>query len=96
MAAVPGAWTACSIAGLPDRGGAFELYKLYLATAEKVSDRRAQANAWMLSVNSAVVGLYENAVEGDPVSYQYSTYPAKTAILHTCARMSGARRKATN
>ncbi len=36
----------------------FELYKLYLATAEKVSDRRAQANAWMLSVNSAIVGLY--------------------------------------
>ena len=34
------------------------LYGLYLATAEKVSDRRAQANAWMLSVNSAVVALY--------------------------------------
>jgi hypothetical protein len=30
----------------------------YLATAEKVSDRRAQANAWMLSVNSAIVALY--------------------------------------
>jgi hypothetical protein len=36
----------------------FDLYKLYLETAEKVSDRRAQANAWMLSVNSAVVALY--------------------------------------
>ena len=34
------------------------LYELYLATTEKVSDRRAQANAWMLSVNSAVVALY--------------------------------------
>jgi hypothetical protein len=34
------------------------LFKLYLATAEKVSDRRAQANAWMLSVNSAIVTLY--------------------------------------
>ena len=34
------------------------LFELYLATAEKVSDRRAQANAWMLSVNGAVVGLY--------------------------------------
>ena len=35
------------------------LFELYLATAEKVSDRRAQANAWMLSVNSAtsVIGL---------------------------------------
>jgi hypothetical protein len=36
----------------------FELYKLYLATAEKVSDRRQQANTWMLSVNSALVSLY--------------------------------------
>jgi hypothetical protein len=34
------------------------LYELYLNTAEKVSDRRAQANAWMLSVNSAIVALY--------------------------------------
>jgi hypothetical protein len=34
------------------------LFELYLATAEKVSDRRAGANAWMLSVNSALVALY--------------------------------------
>ena len=34
------------------------LFELYLATAEKVSNRRAQANAWMLSVNSAIVALY--------------------------------------
>ena len=34
------------------------LFELYLATTEKVSDRRAQANSWMLSVNSAIVGLY--------------------------------------
>jgi hypothetical protein len=34
------------------------LLELYLATAEKVSDRRAQANSWMLSVNSAIVALY--------------------------------------
>ena len=35
-----------------------ELYRLYLATAERVSDRRAAANTWMLSVNTAVIGLY--------------------------------------
>ena len=35
-----------------------KLFELYLATAEKVSDRRAQANSWMLAVNGAVVGLY--------------------------------------
>ncbi len=34
------------------------VFELYLATAEKVSDRRAAANAWMLSVNSAIVALY--------------------------------------
>ena len=33
-----------------------KLFELYLATAEKVSDRRAQANSWMPSVNGAVVG----------------------------------------
>ncbi len=35
-----------------------KLFELYLATAEKVSDRRAQANSWMLAVNGAIVGLY--------------------------------------
>jgi hypothetical protein len=34
------------------------LFELYLATAEKVSDRRAQANSWMLSVNTAIVAFY--------------------------------------
>ena len=38
-----------------------KLFELYLATAEKVSGRRAQANAWMLSVNGAIVGLYLQA-----------------------------------
>lgn len=36
----------------------FALFKLLVTTAENVSDRRAQANAWMLSVNSAIVALY--------------------------------------
>ncbi len=36
----------------------FELYKLYLATSERTGDRRATTNQWMLSVNSALVGLY--------------------------------------
>jgi hypothetical protein len=34
------------------------VFELYLATAEKISDRRAQANSWMLSVISAIVALY--------------------------------------
>jgi hypothetical protein len=36
----------------------FDLYRLYLATAESVSDRRAAANTWMLSVNVALAGFY--------------------------------------
>jgi len=39
-------------------GAKFAMFELYLATAEKVSDRRSAANAWMLSVNSAIVALY--------------------------------------
>ena len=36
----------------------FALYELYLGTAEKISDRRANTNSWMLTVNSAIVALY--------------------------------------
>jgi hypothetical protein len=41
-----------------DKDREMSIFELYLGTAEKVSDRRAQANTWMLSVNSAVVALY--------------------------------------
>ena len=43
---------------LADKDPKLALFELYLATAEKVSDRRAQANSWMLSANSAIVALY--------------------------------------
>lgn len=43
-----------------------DLYTLYLGTAEKVSDRRWQANSWLLSVNSALVGLYGYLGKGPP------------------------------
>ncbi len=43
------------------------LFELYLATAEKVSDRRAEANTWMLSVNSAIVALY-GYLQGDKMA----------------------------
>lgn len=36
----------------------FELYKFYCETAEKVSDRRAAGNTWLLSINSAIIALY--------------------------------------
>lgn len=46
----------------------FELYKLFLETIEKVSDRRAQANAWMLSVNGAIVALYGYLQSGKSIA----------------------------
>ena len=36
------------------------LFELYPGTAEKVSDRRAQTNSWMLSVNRPGLALYSN------------------------------------
>lgn len=42
----------------PERDSHFELYKLYLETAEKTTDRRGSANNWMLSVNAAITGFY--------------------------------------
>jgi len=46
----------------------FALYELFIATAEKATDRRAQANAWMLSVNSAIVALYGYLQTGKAVA----------------------------
>ena len=63
------------------------LFELYLATAEKVSDRRAQANAWMLSVNSAIVALYgylpsdKMAVSGAQKAVWLWAIPAAGAIV---------------
>lgn len=42
-----------------------ELYRLYLATAERVSDRRAAANTWLLSVNAAIVGFNGFLAQGE-------------------------------
>lgn len=36
----------------------FELYKLYIETVDKMSERLNAANTWMLLVNSALVALY--------------------------------------
>jgi hypothetical protein len=41
-----------------DKNPKLARFELYLATAEKISDRRVQANTWMLSVNRAIVALY--------------------------------------
>lgn len=41
-----------------------KLFELYLSTAEKISDRRAQANAWLLSIASALTAL-QNLMKPD-------------------------------
>jgi hypothetical protein len=62
----------------------FAIFELYLATAEKVSDRRAQANSWMLSVNSAIVALY-GYLQSDKMAAQRAVWfwviPAAGAIV---------------
>jgi hypothetical protein len=63
------------------------LFELYLARAEKVSDRRAQANSWMLSVNSAIVALYgylpadKAAVSGAQKAVWLWAIPAAGALV---------------
>jgi hypothetical protein len=63
------------------------LFELYLATAEKVSDRRANANSWMLSVNSAIVALYgylqadKPAVDAAQKAIWLSAIPAAGMIV---------------
>lgn len=82
-----------------------ELYRLFLATAEKVSDRRMQANAWMLSVNSAIVGLYgylgqgKASVEGAEMMIWRWAIPAAgiliclgwAALLGSYSKLNGAK-----
>jgi hypothetical protein len=43
--------------GAADAGHVLELYKHYVSTAEAVSDRRQQANAFFLTLNTAIVAL---------------------------------------
>jgi hypothetical protein len=83
------------------------LFELYVATAEKVSDRRAQANSWMLSVNSAVVTLYgylqagKEAVSAPQKAVWIWAIPlagaivslAWAAILASYSRLNGAKFK---
>jgi hypothetical protein len=70
-----------------DKDPKLAMFELYLATAEKVGDRRAQANSWMLSVNSAIVALYgylqadKLAVEAAQKAVWLWAIPAAGAIV---------------
>jgi hypothetical protein len=64
----------------------FAMFELYLATVEKATDRRASANSWMLSVNSAIVALYgylqsDKVVDGATQRAWLWVIPAAGAIV---------------
>lgn len=61
------------------------LFEIYLATAEKVSERRAQTNAYLLSVNSALVALYGYLPEG-----QAGAVAVDQAVWHWAIPTAGA------
>lgn len=44
-------------------------YKMYVATAEKVSDRRQKANGYFLALNSAILGFVGYAIPKEEASY---------------------------
>jgi hypothetical protein len=81
----------------------FAMFEVYLATVEKVSDRRAQANSWMLSVNSAIVALYgylqsdKMAIDAGQRAVWLSTIPAAGVIVCLAwAALLSSYRKLTN
>jgi len=51
------------------RADLFEQYKLYVASAEKISERRVSANNYLLTVNAFLVALY-----GSLAASQYGSY----------------------
>jgi hypothetical protein len=52
-----------------------EIYKVYVASADKVSERRATANNYLLTVNSFLVTLYGLAAGLDPTALWRATVP---------------------
>ncbi|RPI92300.1 MAG: hypothetical protein EHM40_13465 [Chloroflexi bacterium] len=59
----------------------FEIYKLYVEMADKISERRQSANSFFLSLNSAIVALvgYVN-VSQDPASSSVLPFFSLVAI----------------
>jgi hypothetical protein len=64
----------------------FELYNMYVQTAEKVSDRRGALNAWMISLANAIVALgavLTKAAGAAPLSFLGAVLVSVSGIL-TC------------
>jgi hypothetical protein len=55
--------------GASFKGDLFDQYKLYVASAEKVSERRVTANNYLLTVNAFLVTLYGLAAASKYRSY---------------------------
>lgn len=65
-----------------------DIYRLYLATAERVSDRRAAANTWLLSVNAAIVGFHGFLVQAAPGSPRWPLAIAFAGLI-VCLAWAG-------
>lgn len=60
------------------RSDLFEQYKMYVESADKISERRTAANNYLLTVNTALVTLYGLAAQ-----------PASTAVWHVAVPIAG-------
>src|SRR5664279_3357369 len=53
----------------PYQAHLIEQYKVYVATADKISDRRQAANSYFLAVNSALLAFMGYAIPKDTSTY---------------------------
>jgi hypothetical protein len=59
----------------------FEQYKLYVASAEKISERRESANNYLLTVNAFLVTLYGLVATSQYTSYWMVLVPVAGALV---------------
>lgn len=59
----------------------FEQYKLYVASAEKISERRESANNYLLTVNAFLVTLYSLVATSQYKSYWMILVPVAGALV---------------
>ena len=62
----------------------FELYKLYVEQAEKVSAKRASANNYLLTVNTFLLSLYSISTNFDVLSKSLWNYFVPAAGILIC------------
>jgi hypothetical protein len=58
-----------------------EIYKTYVETADRISDRRVQANNLFITLNLALGGYFLNKVFGDPTSQIHLIFLSSLSIV---------------